>query len=214
MGKQDDKLQEILTVPNMITLARLIMVPIAFIVLVATDKYLLAFFLFVTAALSDFLDGYIARVTDSVTEFGSKLDPLVDRFLLMAWVLALFIIGRLPLWIVIGLIARDLYIMQGAARMRAMGIGRVPVLPLGKIATGLLFLGFSGLIWGSPAAHGLGLTSVPWFPGLDHSIYIIWIWLVYIGFILSLITMVWYRVLAETKKKKHRLGSLPNSLKD
>jgi cardiolipin synthase len=211
----DRKLEEILTVPNVITIVRLILVPVAFTVLVATPNNLLAFLLFATAALSDFVDGYIARATNTESEFGAQLDPLVDRLLLMAWVIGLYSIGRLPGWIVLGLIARDLYMLYGAARLRALGIERVRVLWLGKIATGLLFVGFSGLILNMPLATGLGWTSIPSRPGFATGQYAIWIWVVYLGFILSMVTAAWYRTIAGIKKHKHDFESktLPDPIK-
>jgi cardiolipin synthase len=207
MNEREDRMQEILTVPNVITIVRLILVPVAFTILVATDAYVLAFFLFGTAAMSDFLDGYIARITNSESELGAILDPLVDRLLLFAGVIALYILGRLPLWILIGLIARDVYILQGSARLRAMGIERVRVLMIGKIATSLLYLGFSGLILNVPMVEGLGWIDVDWLPGFNSERYCIWIWPVYVGFICSMIAMIWYRTIAGIKKYKHDFES-------
>jgi len=200
-------MQEVLTVPNVITIVRLLLVPVAFTVLVAGNNDVLASILFAVAAISDFLDGYIARITDTESELGAILDPLVDRLLLFAGVLGLYIVGRLPLWIVITLIARDVYMLYGSARLRAWGIERVRILRVGKIATGLLFMGFAGLILNLPQVQGLGWTSASWLPGFNSDPYSIWIWPVYVGFVCSIIAMVWYRIIAGIKKHKHDFES-------
>ncbi|MCL2491426.1 MAG: CDP-alcohol phosphatidyltransferase family protein [Coriobacteriia bacterium] len=207
MNTQDNRTQEILTVPNVITIVRLILVPVAFTVLVATTENKLAFVLFAVAAASDFVDGYIARLTGTESELGSMLDPLVDRLLLLCGVGGLYLLGRLPLWIVVGLIARDVYLLYGSARLRAMGIERVRILYIGKIATTALYIGFSGLILNWPLAQGLGWTDISWLPGFNAKEYCIWIWVVYIGFTLSMITMIWYRAIALVKKHNHDFES-------
>jgi len=215
MNMHDNRMQEVLTVPNAITIGRLLLVPVAFTVLVATENHTLASILFAVAAFSDFLDGYIARVTSTESELGAILDPLVDRLLLLAGVLGLYVVDRLPLWIVITLIARDVYMLYGSARLRALGIERVRILWVGKIATGLLFMGFAGLILNYPLVEGLGWIDAEWLPGFNNKTYAIWMWPVYIGFICSMAAMVWYRIIAGIKKHKHDFESktIPDPIK-
>jgi len=144
MNEPDKRIQELYTVPNVITVVRLLLVPVAFTVLVATDAHILAFVLFAIAASSDFLDGYIARTTGTESEFGAMLDPLVDRLLLAAGVIGLYVVGRLPLWILICLLVRDAYLLYGNVRLQAMGIERIRILFIGKCATAFLLVGFDG----------------------------------------------------------------------
>jgi len=216
MNEQDKRIQELYTVPNVITVVRLLLVPVAFTVLVATDAYILAFILFALAAGSDFLDGYIARTTGTESEFGAKLDPLVDRLLLAAGVIGLYVLGRLPLWILVCLIVRDVYLLHGNVRLQAMGIERIRILFIGKVATAFLLFGFAGLILNWPMIPGLGLTDASWLPGFNHENHSIWLWVVYIGFILSMAAMVWYRIIAGMKKHKRdfECKTLPDPLRE
>jgi cardiolipin synthase len=207
MSEPDKRIQELYTVPNVITVMRLLLVPVAFTVLVATDAYILAFLLFALAAGSDFLDGYIARATGTESEFGAMLDPLVDRLLLAAGVIGLYVLGRLPLWILICLLARDAYLLYGNVRLQNMGIESIRILAIGKAATLFLLFGFAGLILNWPRANGLGLVDASWLPGLNAEPYSIWIWIVYIGFILSMTGMVQYRVIAGMKKYRRDFES-------
>ena len=215
MDNPDKRMMQIYTVPNVITMVRLIMVPVAFAVLVSGNNDTLAFVLFAVASTSDFLDGLIARSTHSESELGAMLDPLVDRFLLAAGVIGLYVIGRMPLWILATLISRDVYLLYGSARLRAAGIERIRVLYVGKAATWFLLLGFSGLILNWPLVPGLGWMDTPWLPGLGGDTYCVWIWSVYVGFICSMIALVWYRVVAGIKKNRHDFESktLPDPIK-
>ena len=192
MNDRNYKINPEFTLPNVITVARLIMVPIAFFLLVGRGDNKAAFFVFAFAGLSDFLDGQIARRTDTVSEFGKLLDPFVDRFLILAGVVGLFIVGRIPLWVLSVLVLRDVYLAIGLSRVKHRGGPQIEVIFLGKLTTALLFTGFSGLILDWPHVAGLKMTSRSWLPGFNGSGYAIWIWLVYAGVVFSLITAARY----------------------
>ena len=215
MNEPDKRIQELYTVPNVITVVRLLLVPVAFTVLVATDAHILAFVLFAIAASSDFLDGYIARTTGTESEFGAMLDPLVDRLLLAAGVIGLYVVGRLPLWILICLLVRDAYLLYGNVRLQAMGIERIRILFIGKCATAFLLVGFAGSILNWPLVQGLGWTDAAWLPGFNYAPYTIWMWAIYIGFVLSMAALVWYRVIAGIKKyrKDFESKTIPDPVK-
>lgn len=182
-GDSEDHLHDIWTVANVITVLRLLLIPFFFSVLLSDRSDVLAFALFVTAASSDWLDGMIARRTGTVTALGKIIDPLVDRLLLASGVVGLYLIGRLPLWLVGILVARDAYLLWGAYRLEHYG-KRMPVTVLGKATTAVLLTGFSMLILGWPYVE---IANREVFLGEP---------VVYTGLVLSLVSAVHYRVLA------------------
>ena len=100
-------------VPNLITLARLLAVPVT--IYVILEGYLtMAFWIFVIAAASDALDGYLAKRLDAVSEMGAYLDPLADKALLVGAYVALAQIGHIATWLVFLVVFRDMVIIGGA----------------------------------------------------------------------------------------------------
>lgn len=99
-----------MSIPNLITLARVISVPVIFWLLV-TDQMQLAFVLFVAAGVSDAVDGYLAKRYGWATELGAYLDPLADKLLIVTVFFALGVSGDLPSWLVIAVVTRDLLIV-------------------------------------------------------------------------------------------------------
>jgi cardiolipin synthase len=203
----EDRSHDIYTVANTITVLRLILVPFFFSVLLTDRSNTLAFALFVLAASTDWLDGQIARRTGTVTVVGKAIDPLVDRLLIASGVIGLYIEKRLPLWIVIVLVARDAYLLYGAWRLERYHV-RVPVNHTGKATTAVLLAGFSLLILDWPLAPGLGLFSSPLagrlLPGLGQDPTSVGIWLVYAGLILSFTAALQYTVSARRVSRQLR----------
>lgn len=187
---------DIYTLANIITVLRLILVPIFFAVLVNGTNDVVAFLLFAVAASTDWLDGQIARRTGTVTEIGKAIDPLVDRLLIGAGVLGLYIEHRIPWWIVALLVLRDLYLLGGAAYLAQRHIPAIPVVFIGKLTTALLLVGFSGMILGWPQVPGAGLVESQWLPGLGSEPGALWLWFVYAGVATSMLTAALYTVLA------------------
>ncbi len=101
-----------MSVANLITLARLFSVPLA-IWLVLSITMTAAFWLFVAAGLSDAVDGYIAKRFNQRSQLGALLDPIADKTLLVSLCVTLGIAGRLPNWLVILVVFRDLMIIGG-----------------------------------------------------------------------------------------------------
>ncbi|MBI5231533.1 MAG: CDP-alcohol phosphatidyltransferase family protein [Coriobacteriales bacterium] len=187
-----DPARDIYTVANIITVLRLILVPIFFAVLLTGDNDVLAFILFALAASTDWLDGQIARRTGTVTQIGAAIDPIVDRLLIAAGVLGLYIENRLPLWILVVLIARDLYLGYGVWRLEHYYHRRLTVTYAGKTTTAVLLAGFSLLILNWPIAPGLGIVEVSWLPGWGSEPVCVGMWFVYVGLVLSVTTAVQY----------------------
>jgi cardiolipin synthase len=101
-----------LNAPNLITLARLLSVPMM-IWLIISDRFGTAFWVFVGAGVSDALDGYIAKRFDCRTRLGALLDPIADKALLSSVYVALGIADFLPNWLVILVVFRDVLIIGG-----------------------------------------------------------------------------------------------------
>lgn len=101
-----------LNIPNLITLGRVILVPVVFWLLVSGQTQL-AFFAFVLAGVSDGIDGFIAKRFGLSTELGAYLDPLADKLLLVSIFLALGVLNALPSWLVIAVVSRDILIVLG-----------------------------------------------------------------------------------------------------
>lgn len=101
-----------MTIPNLISMIRLAMVP--FIVWTLLDgQSMLAFILFVVVGISDGVDGFIARKFNQQSELGAYLDPLADKTLLMTMFVALGYLEAIPLWLVIIVLTRDVLILAG-----------------------------------------------------------------------------------------------------
>lgn len=131
---------------NAITIARFVLLPIFLVVLLAPGYNYVAFLIFVLATLSDWLDGFIARRRNEVTEFGKIADPMVDRLFIVSTLIALYIkSGIPPLWAVSFLLARDLFIVVGFLWLFRKG-KKIAVTYLGKVATTFLFVAFAMLI--------------------------------------------------------------------
>jgi cardiolipin synthase len=117
-----------LNIPNMITLGRLLAVPMT-VCLILNNFILAAFWLFVLAGVSDAIDGYLAKRWDQVTEFGKYLDPLADKALLVSIYITLGVQGHLESWLVIMVVFRDVMIV-GAVILYQTMVRRLEVNPL------------------------------------------------------------------------------------
>lgn len=182
---------KIFTIPNFISLLRLCLVPVFFILLYEGYDFF-ATFVFALAACTDWVDGQIARRTNTVTKLGQLLDPAVDRILILSGVVALLVVGRIPLWIVVFIVLRDGLLLVGGGFLIKRFKIRVPVIFAGKAATAALLFGFVGLLLNWPLIAGLGICDLSWLPGFN-SLSVSWgIWFVYLGLILSLLTFLYY----------------------
>ena len=125
-----------MNLPNKITLSRIFLVPFFMIIMFLPIPYvnLIAFIVFAVAASTDGIDGYLARSKNMVTNFGKFLDPLADKLLVAAALIALVGQDKLPSWIATVIIARE-FIVTGI-RLIANGEGRVIAASMwGKVKT-------------------------------------------------------------------------------
>ena len=101
-----------MNVPNFITLIRIILVPVM-LIFILEGKNLFALLTFAVAAISDGLDGFIARMFNQKTRLGAFLDPIADKLLLSTSFIVLAIYGLAPKWLAIMVVSRDLLILTG-----------------------------------------------------------------------------------------------------
>ncbi len=184
---------KIVTIPNILSFIRLCMIPV-FLVLLFNDMNLAATLVFAIAASTDWVDGQVARRTNSVSKLGQLLDPFVDRLLMISGVIGLLVIGRLPIWIVLVVVLRDLLMLCGGSYLLSRWKVRVPVIYLGKVATTFLYIGFAGILLNAPLLQGLGLVPWGWLPGFSSDVYSWGFWFAYIGLILCVATTAHYVV--------------------
>jgi cardiolipin synthase len=132
----DNASTAIVTIPNLITLVRLVIVPATVWALIA-GYYGWAFWLFVAAGAGDALDGIIARQFGMVSRLGSFIDPMADKTLLISIYVTLAALLHLPAWIAIMVVSRDLLIVAGVIlalflgwpmEMRPLAISKVNTL--------------------------------------------------------------------------------------
>lgn len=101
-----------LTLPNFLTLLRIIAVPI-FLILVSYERFGPALVLFLAACITDTIDGVLARLTDTKSDLGAALDPLADKLLVVSAFVSLTMLGVLPVWLFIIVVTRDAVILGG-----------------------------------------------------------------------------------------------------
>jgi CDP-diacylglycerol--glycerol-3-phosphate 3-phosphatidyltransferase len=104
--------EELLNAPNLVTLARLACVP-ACAWLLAHESRRNCFFaaaIFAAAAIGDVLDGYLARISNSITTLGKFLDPLADKLIVLSALVMLLELGRVPVWVIVLILTRELLI--------------------------------------------------------------------------------------------------------
>lgn len=107
-----------MTLPNMISLARLLSVPFN-VWLILVDQWRLALVIFCLAGLSDAVDGFLAKRFDMQSRLGQYLDPIADKVLLVSIFIVLGAQQHLPLWLVILVVSRDILIVGGVILLYA-----------------------------------------------------------------------------------------------
>jgi len=153
----------VLTVPNLLSMARIVVLPLVFADIVA-GRLVRALVVLVLIGASDWFDGYLARVLDQRTRLGAVLDPIGDRLGFVVVGIALVLGGLLPLWVLVVLLAREVVVLIVGVVLLLLG-GSIPETSrLGKVATTGLMLSITGLV--AAAAFGGGaadpLTWLRW----------------------------------------------------
>jgi CDP-diacylglycerol--glycerol-3-phosphate 3-phosphatidyltransferase len=139
--------QDIVNIPNLLTLGRIALIPITSIFIFYGDPIscLIAVILFWVAGVTDWLDGYIARKQGLVSLTGKFLDPLADKLLVMATLLMLLPLGRISVWLVMIILAREISVMGLRSIAAAEGFV-IAAGQAGKFKTAFQMTGLLGLI--------------------------------------------------------------------
>jgi cardiolipin synthase (CMP-forming) len=139
----------ILTIPNVISATRIALIPVFCALIVDRSTTRAGLILFVAVVATDWIDGWIARRTDSVSDLGKILDPVADRLAIGAGLIALVVRGAFPLWAALLILVRDAAVLLGAAWLLTHSHIRVDVRFVGKIATFTLMLAIPCIAWGT-----------------------------------------------------------------
>lgn len=151
--------ERVLTLPNAITAVRLFALPgFVWLVLVA-DALALGLVVLVVVAMTDWVDGYLARRLDQVTKLGRILDPVVDRVLIVTAALTLLAAGMLPAWLVVLVVARDVVVVGGAV-LYFGGVPPLKVTRLGKTATASLLVALPAFLLVEMGIPGRGAVQL------------------------------------------------------
>lgn len=130
----------VLTIPNVISVVRLLCVPIFLWLLFGRDDEFGAALLLAVLGSTDWVDGYIARHFGQVSELGKILDPTADRILLLTAMVSIVISGAVPLWVAVLAIVRESLVALAAVVLGILGARRIDVTWFGKAGTfGLMF---------------------------------------------------------------------------
>jgi len=158
-----------LNVPNLLTLLRILLVPVLVVALgtEATGGSEIAAAVFVLAAVTDGLDGYIARSRQSITTFGKVMDPVADKLLIAAALLTLVSLDRVDAWVAMIIIAREFAVSGLRIAAGQQGVV-IPASALGKLKTivqsaavlALIAVNDPDVVWVQALVYGMVLTTI------------------------------------------------------
>jgi cardiolipin synthase (CMP-forming) len=131
----EEGLDRILTAPNVITLIRLLCIPLFLWLLFGAHRQTAAAILLAVLGATDWIDGYVARRFQQVSTVGKVLDPTADRILVGTAVVAVIIHGAVPLWFGIATIVREVLVSGVVLLLASLGASRIDVLWVGKAGT-------------------------------------------------------------------------------
>ncbi|MDQ3164618.1 MAG: CDP-alcohol phosphatidyltransferase family protein [Actinomycetota bacterium] len=150
----------VLTVPNLLSVLRLLGVPLFLYLVLGPEYDVLALIVLMVAGITDYLDGLLARTLNQASKLGQLLDPVADRLYILSVVVALALRDIIPLWLAVLLPLRDVYLFALVPFLRTRGYSALPVHFLGKAATASLLYAFPLLLLGDDAGTLADLANV------------------------------------------------------
>jgi cardiolipin synthase (CMP-forming) len=167
--------RQVLTLPNLITLARLACLPVFLWLLFGKENRAAAAALLAVLGITDWVDGYLARHLGQVSELGKILDPIADRLLFIVGAGGILIDGSVPTWFAVIVLVRETLVGGATLLLAALGARRIDVTWFGKAGTFGLMIAFplflashSDLSWADTAGV---LAWIAGIPGLALSLY-------------------------------------------
>ena len=170
MGDRGGRRQadRIVTVPNLLSLARLACIPLFLWLLFGRDDRAAAAFLLAGLGATDWLDGFVARRFDQVSSLGKVLDPTADRLLLVVGIGSIIVADGAPAWVAWAAVVREAVVAAAAVTLAALGARRIDVTWTGKAGTFALMVAFplflagtSDLSWAATAGDVAWIVAVP-----------------------------------------------------
>jgi cardiolipin synthase (CMP-forming) len=137
------------TVPNALSVLRLLGVPLFLWLLLGPHADLAALLVLAAAGFTDWLDGVLARALNQTSRLGALLDPAADRLYILTTLIGLVVRGIIPWWLAAILVGRDLLLLLTVPGLRRHGLTALPVNYLGKAATFALLYAFPLLLLGT-----------------------------------------------------------------
>ena len=194
-GLGDLDIDRIVTIPNLITLLRLAVVPLYLVVLFGHESRGWAGFILGALGSTDWVDGQIARRFNQSSNFGRMFDPTVDRIVLVTAIVSIIVYGYsatywyVPIWFAIVVLVREVIVSGWVVAITAMGAKRMDVTWWGKCGS-----------WGNMAAFPAFLLASE--PTFRHSVHLVWLafaWLNLVpGLIFSLLAAGQYFIRGRT----------------
>ena len=171
----DEGADRIVTVPNLVTLVRLLLLPVYLWLLIGQEEHLQAAVLLGALGATDWVDGFIARRFHQVSNLGKVLDPVADRLLFFVGIGGIIAVDGAPLWFCIVVLVREVLVAGTTIAIAALGAKRIDVTWAGKAGTFCLMCAFPLFLGGSSDASGAPvLEAFAWMigiPGLVLSLY-------------------------------------------
>jgi cardiolipin synthase (CMP-forming) len=163
----DAGLDRVLTAPNVITLVRLLCIPVFLWLLFGLHRQTAAAVLLAALGATDWIDGFVARRYHQVSTLGKVLDPTADRLLVGTAVISVMVYGAVPLWFGLATIVRELLVSAMVVLLAFLGAARIDVLWVGKAGTfGLMFAYPAFLLGDGTATWQEPIRVIAWVTGL------------------------------------------------
>jgi cardiolipin synthase (CMP-forming) len=177
----DEVSSRVLTLPNVLSLSRILLVPV-FLFLLIEGQDAAALVVLIISSATDFLDGFLARRLHQISRLGQLLDPAADRLYIFAALIGLAVRELVPWWIMVVVLARDIFMLLLGIILANYGFGPLPVHQLGKVATFCLFYALPMIMlgeafpqfawWSQPIGWAFALwgTFLYWWAGIIYAI--------------------------------------------
>ena len=164
---EEAELGRVLTAPNLITLVRLLCIPIFLWVLFGLHHQTYAAVLLAVLGATDWVDGFVARRYHQVSTLGKVLDPAADRVLVGTAVIAVIVHGAVPVWFGVATLAREALVSVMVVLLAALGAARINVLWIGKAGTFALMFSYPAFLLSYGTASWQGpIRVIAWICGL------------------------------------------------